>query len=129
MPIGLIVIGLALVISGVKDTYADLGTLIKGDFTGPNNFTTWLVALGLIGALGYVKVLRPFANAFLVLVVLVIILKNSGVFDQLKNALAAGPTSTPAKPPPNVSSQSASNSSGVSAGNVVSMAEAAAMFA
>lgn len=128
MPIAFIAIGLILVITGVKDTYSQFGALVKSDFTGPGNFTTWLVALGLIGALGYVKTLRPFANGFLALVVLVIVLKNGGVFDNLKNALSGGATPTPAQNPPTIpASGAASNSSSATAAAVIPSLEAASM--
>jgi hypothetical protein len=102
MPIFLVVVGLLMVVTGVKNTHAQLGAQIKKDFTGPGNFTTWLAAIGIVGAAGYSKTLQPFANAFLVLILLVIILKNGGVFDKLKEALAQGPVSTPGQAPPNV---------------------------
>jgi len=125
MPIALITIGLLLVITGVKNTYAQFGAQLKNDFTGQNNFTTWLVAIGLIGAVGYVPALRAFSNGFLVLVFIVIVLKNGGAFDNLKSALAQGPVSTPANPPPVVPSGSTANdnkTAGVSTSDIIPLA-------
>ena len=130
MPIALVAIGLILVITGVKNTYAEFGALVKGDFTGQGNFTTWMVAIGIIGALGYVKALKPFANGFLVLVAIVIVLKNGGVFDKLKSALATGPTSTPGAAPPIIpQTADSTGKSGTSnlASNVIPFAAALAL--
>jgi len=136
MPIALIIVGLLMVVSGVKNTYSQFGTQIKSDFTGPGNFTTWLAAIGLIGAVGYVPPLRAFANSFLVLVLLVIVLKNGGAFAKLQSALASGPAATPANPAPVIPSSSSTGSNtaapstaGKTASNVLDIVGVAAAFA
>jgi len=101
MPI-LLIMGLLMVVSAVKNTHVQLGEQIKSDFTGPGNFTYWLAAIGIVGAVGYVKPLQAFANAFLVLIFLSFILKNGGVFDKLQEALAQGALATPSKEPPKI---------------------------
>lgn len=82
MPFALVIIGLALLISGVKNTQDQLFTLVKGDFTGDKNFIFWVVSILIIGAIGYVPKLKPIANSFLVLVVVVLFLSNRGFFTQ-----------------------------------------------
>lgn len=94
MPLALVIIGLLMVITGVKNTHAQFGAELKSEFTGPGNFTYWFASIVIIGAIGYSKPFKPFANAFLALVLIVIVLKNGGVFDKLKEALAQGPTAT-----------------------------------
>jgi hypothetical protein len=47
---------------------------LRADFTGPNNFFIWAIALGGLSALGYSKAVRPFSNVFLGLVFLVLII-------------------------------------------------------
>lgn len=109
MPIALIIIGLLLVVTGVKNTYAEFGAQVKSDFVGPGNFTYWVVAISIIGAVGYIKPLQKVANAFLALVLLAFILKNGGVFDKLKQAIEQGPTASPAKAAPDVPSSNSDN--------------------
>jgi hypothetical protein len=89
MPFALIIIGLVLVVSAVRDTTGDLVTVVKGDFTGPNNFSYWLVAMLIIGGLGYVPSLEKLSRLFLVLVVLGLFLSHGGFFEQF-NAQAFG---------------------------------------
>lgn len=83
--------GLLLIVTGSRDTYALFGKQVVSDFTGPGNFTYWLVALGALGALGYVPALRNFSRAFMVLVFISMLLANRGVFAQLTQALQLGP--------------------------------------
>lgn len=74
MPLALIIIGVVLFITAIRGTTDRLGVQIRKDFTGPGNFLIWILALGSVGAVGYVKELRPISNAFLVLLLIVFIL-------------------------------------------------------
>ncbi len=83
-------IGLALLISGVKGTTKDLVELLKEDFAptnGTTSFGLWIVALLAVGSIGYVEKLRPLSNAFLVLVFVGILLSNRGFFNQFSQGL------------------------------------------
>jgi hypothetical protein len=85
MPFALIVAGLLLLVSGVRGTTSQLTTLVKADFTGKDNFTYWIVAMIVLGSLGYVDKLRPLSNALMGLVILVLFLKNgTGFFTQFE---------------------------------------------
>jgi hypothetical protein len=77
MPFALIVIGLLLVVTSAKDTHVQFGTQVAKDFTGENNFFVWILAIGIIGFVGYIEKLKPLSNAFLVLVLLAMVLSNS----------------------------------------------------
>lgn len=96
MPIILLIAGITLIISAVRDSQDDYFTLLKGDFTGENNFIYWFAAIFLIGALGYFKSLKSFSNAMLVLVILVVFLapKNQGFFKQFVDAISQTKGST-----------------------------------
>lgn len=107
MPFALVVFGIILIVTGSKATYKDLGAAIAADFTGPNNFTWWLAAIGGIGALGYVETLKPFSRIFMVLVIVAMILSNKGFFAKLNEAIAQGPLKT-ATPDPVASAEPAS---------------------
>jgi len=95
MPFALVIIGLVLIVTGAKDTYQQLGKQVVSDFTGENNFTWWLVSLGAVGSLGYVKAIRPFSQAFLILIILAMVIKNGGFFQLATAALEAGPEAPP----------------------------------
>lgn len=98
MPYALVAIGLVLFVTAIKNTYAAMGTLIKGDFTGPGNFTYWLAAIGIVGLVGYYAPFRPLSRAFLILIIVVMLLRNGGFAQQLTSAIQNGPVSPPAAP-------------------------------
>lgn len=89
MPYALIIAGIVLTVAGVRNTQGTLFTLLKNDFTGSNSFIWWTISIIGIGAVGYVPDLRKLANAFLALVLIVLLLANRGVFQQFVNALKA----------------------------------------
>jgi hypothetical protein len=87
MPLALLLLGALFLTAAVRGQKcggrqcADvLFETIKDDFTGPNNFIYWGLALFLIGALGYYKPMKPLSNAFLGLVILVLFISNRGFF-------------------------------------------------
>lgn len=89
MPLALLAFGALLLIAGVRGTQDDLFALLKKDFSGPGNFFLWILAILLVGSVGYVKQLRPISNAFLVLILLVFILAaNKGGRDFFSSLLS-----------------------------------------
>jgi len=74
MPFVFIIAGIVLLVSGVRETSSELLTLLKGDVTGPKNFGNWILAILLIGALGYIQDFRSLSRAFLVLVLIVLVI-------------------------------------------------------
>ena len=84
MPFALILVGLLLVVAAVRNTVTDnsttgtkgLTTLIKGDFTGQNNFVYWMVSILIIGALGYIDSLKSLSRVFMALIVVALFLKG-----------------------------------------------------
>jgi hypothetical protein len=88
MPLFLIVVGLVLLVASIRGTQKELFDTLKSDFTGSNNFVFWVLALGIISALGTIKTIRPVTQGFLALVILVIFLVNRGLIpsfiDQVK---------------------------------------------
>jgi len=97
MPFALVIIGLLMVISGIMNTHTQLGKQLREEFTGPGNFTWWLLVMVFIGGLGYVERLRPVASAFLVLVIVSLFIANKGVFAKATQALQSGPVAAPTK--------------------------------
>lgn len=93
MPFALLIVGIILLVSAVRNTQGDLYTLVKGDFSGPNNYLYWVVSILIIGAVGYIDTLRPISRMFLVLVIVVLFLSHGGVFQQLNSQLFSPSTS------------------------------------
>lgn len=97
MGLPLLVIGLLMIVVGARGTYAQFGQQVASEFEGQNSFTNWIIALGAIGALGYVPQLQRISRWAMALVVLAIFLSNKGFFAKFQQALAQGPTQ-PATP-------------------------------
>lgn len=93
MPYALVIAGLILIVSGVRDTHEALGAQLKSDLTGDNNFARYALAIFAVGALGYIDKLRPASTAFMALIIISLVLSNRGVFTKLNDALKAGPES------------------------------------
>lgn len=83
MPYILVLLGTILFVSGLRNTYATLWTLVKGDLTGSDSFLVWIAAIAVVGGIGYIPKLRPLSIAFMTLLLLVLVLKHQGVFAQL----------------------------------------------
>lgn len=98
MPFALIIVGLLLVVAAVRNTVTDNGqqkgltTLVKGDFTGQNNFIYWTVSILIIGALGYIESLKSFSRIFMALIVVALFLKGDqgqSFFSNFQSALSS----------------------------------------
>jgi hypothetical protein len=99
MTFGFLLIGAVLLVAAVRNTQGQLFQNVAGDFTGPRNFVYWILAIWLIGAIGYAKPLKTFSDLFLALVVLGILLSNKGFFASFQQqigttASASAPAST-----------------------------------
>jgi hypothetical protein len=94
MPIAFIISGLLLIVTGIKGNPSQLWTLVQGDFTGKNNYVYWMLAVLVLGGIGYVPELKNFSRLFLVLVILVLLLHNRGFFANLKEFINSSQTST-----------------------------------
>lgn len=92
MPLVFIVVGLVLILTGLKGDPTELYDLVKGDFTGPNNFVYWSLAIFVLGAIGYIPSLRNLSRLFIVLVVLVLLVNNRGFFSQLQSFINSSQT-------------------------------------
>ncbi len=113
MPFVLIIAGLVMLLTAVNGTVGQLGTLLKQDIFGTHGFMFWIVAIIIIGALGYIKAIKPLSDGFLVLILLVLFLNNRGVFQQFvaaTNTISQGASgiaqSLPPLPPVPTLSQS-----------------------
>lgn len=90
MPLFILLVGILLVFAGINDKIGELGRLVKEDFSpsdGTPGFPIWVLVIFVIGALGYVKELKPISNAFLLLVFVVLIISNRGFFAKFTAAI------------------------------------------
>lgn len=76
MPIFLLAIAVIFLVASIRGNQNDLIDLLKSDFSGQNNFLLWVLAIVVIVGLGTFKTIRPISDAFLGLVILVIIIAN-----------------------------------------------------
>lgn len=102
MPFALLIAGSVLLIASARGKQDDLFSLLKGDFTGPNNFVYWFFAILVVGAVGYIPKLKPISVGFLTLIVLVLFLKRGdpngiggGFFAQLTQQLGTTQKQSP----------------------------------
>jgi hypothetical protein len=91
MPFVFGIIGTLLVVSGVRGTTSELSTLVKSDFTGTPNYLEWMVAIFIIGSLGYVKELSTLSRLFMTAVVISMIFANKGVFPLFTAGISSEP--------------------------------------
>lgn len=90
MPLFFLIVGVLLVIVGINDRVGDLTTLLKDDFApsdGQPSFILWILIIGIVGLLGGLKSFKPVSNAFLVLLVIVVLLANKGFIAKFTEAL------------------------------------------
>jgi hypothetical protein len=93
MPFLFIIIGVVMITAAVRDTVGDsanqkgLVTLLKNDFIGQHNFAYWVLSILVIGAIGYIKPLEGVSRMFMLLVVIVLLISNKGVFAQFEAAI------------------------------------------
>lgn len=102
MPFFFIILGLGLLVIGYRGTQDEFFSLLKGDLTGPNNFVVFAAGIFAIGLVGYLPKTKDLSNAFLALVIIGIILKNKGFFENFM-AQITSETSTPSQKPIEVS--------------------------
>lgn len=91
MPYALVIAGLILIVSGVRDTHSQLGAQLKADLTGSNNFSQYALALFAVGAVGYIDRLRAASTAFMALILIALVLSNKGFFTKFREAIDQGP--------------------------------------
>lgn len=73
MSIFLFVASILIMVAAYKGTQDQLFDVLKDDFTGKNNFVYWVIAVVLVVAVGNIKQIKRVSDAFLVLLVIVIV--------------------------------------------------------
>ncbi len=91
MPIFFLIVGVLLIIVSINNKLPELGALVRDDFVasrGAPSFAVWVLAIFVAGSIGYIRELKPVANAFLVLIVLGMILSNKGFFEKFSQSIS-----------------------------------------
>src|SRR5215471_17455299 len=94
MPLAIVFIGLAILVSAVRGTYGQLFQQLASDLPG---FAVWLGAILAIGLIGYVPKAEPISRALLALVFVVLII-GKAAFPNFVNAFTHPPGAAPAQP-------------------------------
>lgn len=117
MPFVFGILGILLIISGVRGTVTgsdpNLVDLVKSDLTGQPNYTEWMAAILVIGALGYIDKVRTLSRAFMALVIIRLLLDNSGFFAKLEQQITSVNNNVPSTKSSSTSSNSGSNPFGL----------------
>ena len=95
MPLVFIAIGTILIFTGIKGDANALYQLIVNDFKGQNGnkgYVYWMLAIVILGGLGYIKSIEPLSRAFMILVVIVLLIHNKGFFAQLQKQIIPSTT-------------------------------------
>lgn len=77
MPFVFLIVGVVMLVSGVRDTSADLLTLLKGDLINTHGFAYWMIAILVVGGVGYIQGFTSLSRSFLVLLLIVLVLAQS----------------------------------------------------
>lgn len=102
MALVIILIAAIIVVAAIRNSQGDLFNALGQDVPA---FVIWAAAIFAVGAIGFIKPLRPVSQGLLVLILLVIVMNNyQGIISGLTNAsqLGAGSpsgTNAPASPP------------------------------
>lgn len=112
MPFVLVFIGLIALIAALRGRERQLGGLLLRDFSGPGNFIYWIIAIVIIGFIGYIPKMKGVSDAFLALVLLVMFISNKGVFARFNQAIAGTQSKPSVSPTQPVDSVVTDNSGG-----------------
>jgi hypothetical protein len=132
MIFGLLVLGTLLIASGLKGTEHKLGQQIANDMLGTDGFIGWIAAFGAIGALGYIPKLEQPSRYMLALLLVVIVVRNGGVFQNamqaLQTAAANGPAQSVQTSPTSLDNAGGGSSGGSSSGGGSALGTAASII-
>lgn len=117
MPFVLLTIGILFLIVAIKGTQGQAFDMLRAEFTGSNSFVVFASAIFVLGALAYIRPIRPIAVGMLGLVILAMVLANKGGFFTALNrqlrapiAPAGNPGGNPASNPASTTLQTAPSS-------------------
>lgn len=80
MPIVFGVVGVLLIVAGARGQSTTLFALVKSDFSGQPNYFEWMIAIFIVGAIGYVKDLSTISRMFMFIILAGLLYQNKQVF-------------------------------------------------
>ncbi len=94
MPFVFIVLGIGLLIVAIRGTQATAATLLKSEFSGAGSFLPWVISIAILCAVGFIKPVRPIADAMVGLIIMVMLIGSDKSFfaqfnQQIRNPVAA----------------------------------------
>jgi len=101
MAIPILFIAILLIVTGVRDTYGQLGQQLAKDAP---DFLLWLAAVLIVGFVGYFQPWQTASRAILALIIIVYVTRSGGLFNQIQSAIQTGARSAggPETPVPTV---------------------------
>lgn len=87
MPFALIVIGIILAIASYRNTLPELFSIIKDVTADSKGFGYWIIASIILGFLASIQSIKKPTNAFMILLMLVLLLRKRGTLEQLATQL------------------------------------------
>lgn len=85
---GLVILGMLLIVSAIKNTQHELGTYLQADMLGADGYLPWAGAILGIGAFGYLPGMQQASRYLLALLAIVLVIRNGGVFANVETAIA-----------------------------------------
>ena len=129
MPFALLTLGILFIVIGFQDTYKQFGAQVASDSA---SFIWFLIAIGAVGALGYVKPLEIPSRAVLALIMIALFLGAAGkanFFTNFTSGIKQGASASVSEIGAPVQGASSGVSSGGSGSNLLgSVGKAAAIF-
>jgi hypothetical protein len=118
MIFGIIIVGAVLIATALKNTQHELGQQLGMDLLGKDGFIAWAGAVLGLGAIGYLPGMQQTSRELLLLVAVVIVVRNGGLFSNVQQALLQASASGPAPsiPAPASSAAGVAGGSGGSSG-------------
>jgi hypothetical protein len=98
VPLIAILAGLGMIVVAFRGTEHVFAQQAGKDFGQGSEFLTWFAAVTALGALGFYAPLRGLSNAAIALVIVVLVLRNGGLFTQLAGVITNPPAAYPAVP-------------------------------
>lgn len=92
MTLTVLLAGVILAVAGIRGKQDDLLAALRDDFTGEGGFFVWVIAIAVLVGLTSVNKIKPVANAFLGLVIIVMLLSNRGFFAKFPAEIRKGVT-------------------------------------
>lgn len=105
MPFIVLFLAVGFIAIGLRGQAKAAGTLLASEFTGPDSFVQWFLAVMVIGLTGYIPKVKPVSDAMLVLILVVMVIAKGnpksaggGLFAKLEEAFQQT-KATPARRP------------------------------